>query len=45
MNESEFKRLLEKNTADDLIIRDLLVKKESLEETIKILLQSDDKDI
>jgi hypothetical protein len=45
MNEVEFKRLLEKNTADDLIIRDLLVKKESLEETIKILLQSDDKDI
>jgi hypothetical protein len=45
MNEAEFKRLLEKNTADDLIIRDLLVKKESLEETIKILLQSDDKDI
>ncbi len=37
LNEEAYKTLLEKNTADEMRIRDLLEKRESVEETLRVL--------
>ena len=37
INEDYYKYLLEKNTADEMRIRDLLMKKELVEETLRVL--------
>ena len=35
--DDDYKHLLEKSTADEMRIRDLLMKKESVEETLRVL--------
>ena len=37
VNEDDYRHLLEKNTADEMRIRELLEKKESVEETLRVL--------